>query len=75
MVEKSSSYLGKHLSCVVYHRIVSLIYLLLWFPVLMQISAKIPFKTDIAFISGTDLESSRVEERVSSLTGSSSIKS
>ncbi|ONI30057.1 hypothetical protein PRUPE_1G228900 [Prunus persica] len=36
-----------------------------------QISAKIPFKTDIAFISGTDLESSRVEERVSSLTGTS----
>lgn len=36
-----------------------------------QISAKIPFKADIAFISGTGLESSRLEERVSSLTGTS----
>ncbi|XP_042495383.1 mannosyl-oligosaccharide glucosidase GCS1-like [Macadamia integrifolia] len=35
-----------------------------------QISGKIPFQTDIAFVSGTGLESSRVEERVKSLTGS-----
>lgn len=34
-----------------------------------QISARIPFKTDIAFVSGVDLEGSRVEERVISLTG------
>ncbi|KAK9276690.1 hypothetical protein L1049_006226 [Liquidambar formosana] len=38
-----------------------------------QISARIPFKTNIAFISGTGLKSSRVEERVSSLTGTSLI--
>lgn len=36
-----------------------------------QISARIPFKTDIAFVSGVDLEGSRVEERVISLTGTS----
>ncbi|PRQ39935.1 putative glycosidase [Rosa chinensis] len=36
-----------------------------------QISAKIPFKVDITFVSGTGLESSRVEKRVSSLTGTS----
>ncbi|XP_043704692.1 mannosyl-oligosaccharide glucosidase GCS1 [Telopea speciosissima] len=35
-----------------------------------QISGKIPFQTDIAFVSGTDMESSRVGERVKSLTGS-----
>lgn len=35
----------------------------------MQISAKFPFKIDIAFVSGTGLDSSRVEERISSLTG------
>ncbi|KAF9596923.1 hypothetical protein IFM89_014487 [Coptis chinensis] len=34
-----------------------------------QISAKFPFKTDIAFVSGTGLKSSRVEDRVKSLTG------
>ncbi|CAK9144298.1 unnamed protein product [Ilex paraguariensis] len=34
-----------------------------------QISAGIPFEADIAFVSGTDLDSSRVKERVSSLTG------
>lgn len=34
-----------------------------------QISARTPFKTDIAFVSGTGLTSSRVEERVNSLTG------
>ncbi|KAA8528986.1 hypothetical protein F0562_033526 [Nyssa sinensis] len=34
-----------------------------------QISGRIPFKMDIAFVSGTDSESSRVKERVSSLTG------
>ncbi|XP_015894405.1 mannosyl-oligosaccharide glucosidase GCS1 isoform X2 [Ziziphus jujuba] len=36
-----------------------------------QISAKFPFKIDIAFVSGTGLDSSRVEERISSLTGTS----
>ncbi|PIA51188.1 hypothetical protein AQUCO_01100191v1 [Aquilegia coerulea] len=34
-----------------------------------QVSAKFPFKTDIAFVSGTGLKSSRVEERVKILTG------
>ncbi|KAJ7957586.1 mannosyl-oligosaccharide glucosidase GCS1-like [Quillaja saponaria] len=36
-----------------------------------QISATVPFKTDFLLISGTDLENSRVEERVGSLTGTS----
>lgn len=36
---------------------------------LMQISARIPFKADIAFVSGTGVKTSRVEERLSSLTG------
>ncbi|KAL5550400.1 hypothetical protein UlMin_000576 [Ulmus minor] len=39
--------------------------------VVFQISARIPFKTDIVFVSGTSLESSRTEERISSLTGAS----
>ncbi|KAK9120064.1 hypothetical protein Scep_018157 [Stephania cephalantha] len=34
-----------------------------------QISAKFPFKMDIAFVSGTDSESSKVEDRVKNLTG------
>ncbi|KAK3040834.1 hypothetical protein RJ639_029178 [Escallonia herrerae] len=34
-----------------------------------QISATTPFKGDIAFVSGAELTSPRVEERVSSLTG------
>ncbi|CAL2230794.1 unnamed protein product [Prunus armeniaca] len=34
-----------------------------------QISARTPFRTDVAFISGTGLESPRLEERVGSLTG------
>uniref|UniRef100_A0A2P2M3T4 Mannosyl-oligosaccharide glucosidase n=1 Tax=Rhizophora mucronata TaxID=61149 RepID=A0A2P2M3T4_RHIMU len=34
-----------------------------------QISARIPFKTDIVFVSGTRGDKARVEERVSSLTG------
>lgn len=34
-----------------------------------QLSAGIPFKTDIAFVSGTGLKDSRVKERVNSLTG------
>ncbi|KAK1403205.1 Mannosyl-oligosaccharide glucosidase [Heracleum sosnowskyi] len=34
-----------------------------------QISARIPFKFDIAFLSGTGFDSSNIEERVSSLTG------
>ncbi|KAJ4710863.1 mannosyl-oligosaccharide glucosidase GCS1-like [Melia azedarach] len=38
---------------------------------IFQISARIPFKVDIAFISGTGVKSSRVEERLSSLTGNS----
>lgn len=36
-----------------------------------QISAKVPFKIDIPFLSGTGLKSSRVEERLNSLTGTS----
>ncbi|KAJ7961629.1 mannosyl-oligosaccharide glucosidase GCS1-like [Quillaja saponaria] len=36
-----------------------------------QISGRVPFKTDFVLISGTDLENSRIEERVSSLTGTS----
>ncbi|GMH20778.1 hypothetical protein Nepgr_022620 [Nepenthes gracilis] len=36
-----------------------------------QISANAPFKADIAFVSGTDSKSPRVEERISSLTGKS----
>ncbi|XP_075658252.1 mannosyl-oligosaccharide glucosidase GCS1-like isoform X2 [Castanea sativa] len=36
-----------------------------------QVSARIPFKTDIVFVSGTGLQSSGVEERVNSLTGTS----
>ncbi|XP_057949553.1 mannosyl-oligosaccharide glucosidase GCS1 [Malania oleifera] len=36
-----------------------------------QVSARIPFMMDIVFVSGTDLENSRVEKRVSSLTGTS----
>ncbi|KAK9120050.1 hypothetical protein Scep_018143 [Stephania cephalantha] len=34
-----------------------------------QISAKFPYKMDIAFVSGTDSESSKVEDRVTNLTG------
>lgn len=41
--------------------------------ILLQISARIPFKVDICFISGTGVKNSRVEERVSSLTGFSYI--
>ncbi|OWM89753.1 hypothetical protein CDL15_Pgr024501 [Punica granatum] len=36
-----------------------------------QISARIPFKTDIAFVSGASFKGSRTKERVSNLTGSS----
>jgi len=35
----------------------------------MQISAGVPFKADLAFLSGADLKSLRVDDRVSSLTG------
>ncbi|XP_052204412.1 mannosyl-oligosaccharide glucosidase GCS1-like isoform X2 [Diospyros lotus] len=35
----------------------------------IQISGRAPFRTDIAFISGTELENSRPKERLSSLTG------
>ncbi|KAL2903641.1 Mannosyl-oligosaccharide glucosidase GCS1 [Bienertia sinuspersici] len=34
-----------------------------------QISAKLPFKADFAFVSGTEIKSSWLEERVSRLTG------
>ncbi|OVA17523.1 Glycoside hydrolase [Macleaya cordata] len=34
-----------------------------------QISAKFPFTTDIAFVSGTGLKNSRAEERINSITG------
>lgn len=46
-----------------------IIYLYLQFDFFLQISASTPFKGDIAFVSGTDLDSARVDERVSSLTG------
>ncbi|XP_057543568.1 mannosyl-oligosaccharide glucosidase GCS1-like [Amaranthus tricolor] len=36
-----------------------------------QISAMVPFKADFAFISGTDMEDPRIDERISSLTGES----
>ncbi|XP_011041513.1 PREDICTED: mannosyl-oligosaccharide glucosidase GCS1-like [Populus euphratica] len=36
-----------------------------------QISASIPFKADIVFVSGTEVKTSKVEERVSRLTGAS----
>ncbi|CAH9108499.1 unnamed protein product [Cuscuta europaea] len=36
-----------------------------------QVSAKLSFKADIIFVSGTGLQDSRVEERLSKLTGSS----
>ncbi|XP_030497086.2 mannosyl-oligosaccharide glucosidase GCS1 [Cannabis sativa] len=36
-----------------------------------QISARIPFKIDIAFVSGVGSKSSEVEKRISSLTGTS----
>ncbi|KAA0034203.1 hypothetical protein IC582_023286 [Cucumis melo] len=36
-----------------------------------QISGSIPFRTDLAFISGSGLPNSREEERVNNLTGSS----
>ncbi|XP_010248964.1 PREDICTED: mannosyl-oligosaccharide glucosidase GCS1 [Nelumbo nucifera] len=36
---------------------------------IFQISALVPFRTDIAFVSGTDLKNSRVEERINKLTG------
>ncbi|KAJ8439154.1 hypothetical protein Cgig2_027080 [Carnegiea gigantea] len=38
---------------------------------IFQISAEVPFKADLAFLSGADLKSSRVDDRVSSLTGES----
>ncbi|GFS33838.1 glucosidase 1 [Actinidia rufa] len=36
-----------------------------------NLGGRIPFRTDLAFISGTDLENSRLQERLSSLTGTS----
>lgn len=36
-----------------------------------QISAKFPYKTDLAFVSGTESKSPKVEERVKNLTGNS----
>ncbi|KAL6983884.1 mannosyl-oligosaccharide glucosidase [Sarracenia purpurea var. burkii] len=36
-----------------------------------QMSGRIPFRTDIAFVSGTDLKNSRLEDRLKSLTGTS----
>ncbi|WMV29126.1 hypothetical protein MTR67_022511 [Solanum verrucosum] len=38
-----------------------------------QISARIPFKADIVFLSGTSTRDSRVEERASRLTASSAV--
>ncbi|XP_071696005.1 mannosyl-oligosaccharide glucosidase GCS1-like [Rutidosis leptorrhynchoides] len=36
-----------------------------------QITAKTPFRADIAFVSGSDVDNARVEERIDSLTGTS----
>ncbi|CAN0896147.1 Mannosyl-oligosaccharide glucosidase GCS1 [Linum grandiflorum] len=36
-----------------------------------QVSARIPFRTDIVFVSGTGKKDSRLDQRVSSLTGAS----
>ncbi|XP_078447230.1 glucosidase 1 [Wolffia australiana] len=36
-----------------------------------QISGKLPFKSDISFVSGTEMKDSKVENRVDSLTGTS----
>ncbi|KAL8201349.1 hypothetical protein R6Q57_012688 [Mikania cordata] len=36
-----------------------------------QITARAPFKADIAFVAGTDIDDDRAEERVVSLTGTS----
>lgn len=36
-----------------------------------QITAKTPFKADIAFVTGTDIDDAEVQERVNSLTGTS----
>ncbi|KDP35806.1 hypothetical protein JCGZ_10442 [Jatropha curcas] len=36
-----------------------------------QISASIPFKADVAFVSGSGVRNSRIKERVDSLTGNS----
>lgn len=44
-------------------------YVLLNFLFVLQIIGGFPFTTDIVLISGTDLETSREEERVSMLTG------
>lgn len=44
-------------------------YLFIFLIFLLQIIGGFPFTTDIVLISGTDSESSRVEERISNLTG------
>ncbi|KAL4555951.1 hypothetical protein LXL04_038585 [Taraxacum kok-saghyz] len=36
-----------------------------------RISGKAPFKVDIAFVTGTDIDDDEVQERVNSLTGTS----
>ncbi|KAI3752417.1 hypothetical protein L2E82_24448 [Cichorium intybus] len=36
-----------------------------------QITAKTPFKSDIAFVTGTDIDDAEVQERVNNLTGTS----
>jgi len=48
---------------------VFLSYALLILSFMLQVIGGFSFTTDIIFISGTDSESSRVEERVSSLSG------
>lgn len=35
----------------------------------VQISSRMPLKIDVAFLSGVGSENSRIEERISSLTG------
>ncbi|KAI7724751.1 hypothetical protein M8C21_004628 [Ambrosia artemisiifolia] len=39
--------------------------------IVYQITARTPFRADLAFVTGTDIDNDRVEERVNSLTGRS----
>lgn len=57
----------------VFSPMVLLCYVFIIFSFLLQITGKFPFKTDIVLVSGTGSESSRVEDRVSSLTGLSAL--
>lgn len=54
---------------VILHLSLTLFSFFLSFSFFPQITAKLPSKLDIAFISGTGLRSSRVEERINQLRG------